>query len=275
LYLSVAVIALAAAGIVIGLTLDTRTTPQQPKGASGKPPVPQGLTGPAAPEIVAAFENWPHGSIDIMQRLGLKYSGGKTPVERWNSALVQYYRGVALAWAGYPSDAQGAWESAKKLGRNTVIQSQADSFLHPEFFRPGSGGTTYPVFIPVSKNPLLRQGSVLQNQGHQISAERLYQRAARRSPGDVEAQVAAAIGLFDESNLTPVFSRLGPLVKAHPNSQIAHYYFGLLLVWTARGGPAIKQFEKTVKLGPNTELGKQAETILAGIAKQSNGAAAG
>jgi hypothetical protein len=264
-YVSVVVAALAAAGAAVGITLDTRTTPTQPQVQAGKPPLPQGLTGPTAPIIMAAFANWPHGSIDTMQRLGLEYAGGKTPARREQSAVVQYYRGIALFWAGFPSDAVGAWQLAKKLGKNTVIQSQADSLLHPSFFHPSSSGTTYPIFIPISKNPLLRQGSIQQAQGHQVTAERLYRRAAKQSPDDVEAQVAAAIGSFDEDNLTPVFGAMGTLVKANPRSQVAHYYFGLVLVWTAQGGDAVTQFKDTVSLDPKSVLGKQALKILQGI----------
>ena len=44
-----AVAALVAAGIVVGLTLDTRTTPHQPQAASGKPPVPRASPAPSAP----------------------------------------------------------------------------------------------------------------------------------------------------------------------------------------------------------------------------------
>ena len=51
-------------------------------------------------------------------------------------------------------------------------------------------------------------------QGHQHSAERLYARAARLHPDDDEAQVAAAVGRFDEDDLSASFSRLGPLVEA-------------------------------------------------------------
>lgn len=273
MYLSVVVAALAAAGVAVGITLDTRTTPTQPKAQAGKPPLPQGLTGPAAPDIVAAFANWPHGSIDTMQRLGLEYAGGRTPAQRAQSAVVQYYRGIALYWAGFPSDAASAWQLAKKLGRNTVIQSQADSLLHPNFFHPTSTGTTYPVFIPISKNPLLRRGSIQQAQGHQVTAERLFQRAVKQSPNDVEAQVAAAIGSFDEDNLTPVFGQMGTLVKANPKSQVAHYYFGLVLVWTAQGGDAITQFKDTVSIDPKSVLGKQALKILQGIVQaQGQGA---
>jgi tetratricopeptide (TPR) repeat protein len=264
LYLGVGAACLVAAGIVIALTLDTRQTPHQPKPASGKPPVPVGLTGPAAPQIVAAFKNWPHGSIDTMQRLGLQYTGGRTPAQREQSAIVQYYRGVALLWGGYPADAETALERAKRLGRDTVIQSRADNLLHPNFFQPRSG-SGYPVFVPVSKNPLLLRGSLLQSQGHQLSALRLYQRAARQNPNDVEALVAQAVGRFDEDNLVPSFSHLGPLTRRFPKSQIVHYYLGLLLAWTAQGQEAVKQFKQTQSLGPTTTLGKQAAQFLAGI----------
>jgi tetratricopeptide (TPR) repeat protein len=265
LYLTVAIAAVAAAGIVVGLTLDTRTTPHQPKPASGKPPVPSGLPGTVGAQIEAAFRDWPHGSIATMQRLGLLHSSGATPAERKTSALVQYYRGIALIWAGYPADAQGALESAKKLGRDTIIQGRADNLLHPEFFQPTSGAS-YPVFIPTQPNPLLQRGSQLQAQGRQITAERLYARAAKQQPANVEALVAQAVGLFDEDNLTPAFSHLGPLSARFPKSQVVHYYLGYLLAWTAQGQQAIDQFEKTVELGPGTKLGKAAKQFLAGIA---------
>ena len=125
----------------------------------------------------------------------------------------------------------------------------------------------YPVFIPLSGNPLLKKGSLLQAQGHQVSAERLYTKAVKLSPGDVEAQVAQAVGLFDEDNLNPSFSLLGPLTARYPKSQLAHYYFGLLLAWTTqRAADAIAQFEKAFALGPTTEIGKQAKNFLSGIA---------
>ncbi len=268
-YIAVAVAALVAAGIVVGLTLDTRTTPHQPQAAAGKPPVPQGLTGEVGKQIETAFRDWPHGSISTMQRLGIQYLGGRTPNERARSAIVQYYRGVALLWAGYPSDAQTALEKAKTLGRDTIIQGRADNLLHPEFFQPGQG-PPYPVFIPTTSDELLRQGSVLQQQGHQASAERVFARAAKQQPGNIEAQVAKAVALFDEDNLTPTFSSLGPLSARYPKSQIVHYYLGYLLAWTAQGQEAITQFEKTVQLGPSTEVGKAAKNFLEGIASSGS-----
>jgi tetratricopeptide (TPR) repeat protein len=260
-YLIVAAVALVVAGIVVGLTLDTRTTPHQPQAASGKPPVPQGLSGKLGEQIETAFRDWPSGSISTMQRLGLQYSGGKTPAARQRSAIVQYYRGVALLWAGYPSDAQSALEKAKTLGRDTIIQGRADNLLHPEYFQP-TDGPPYPVFIPSARNKLLERGSRLQQQGRQASAERVFAKAAKQQPDNVEA--------LDEDNLTPSFSNLGPLSARFPKSQVVHYYLGYLLAWTAQGQQAIDQFETTVKLGPKTEIGKAATKFLAGIASSQD-----
>src|ERR1700691_4995179 len=72
-YVNVAVATLAAVGVVVGLTLDTRTDPVQPKAFPGKPPVPNGLQGSAGAAIEQAFRDWPRGSIDEIQKLGLEY----------------------------------------------------------------------------------------------------------------------------------------------------------------------------------------------------------
>jgi predicted Zn-dependent protease len=114
-------------------------------------------------------------------------------------------------------------------------------------------------------------GSRLQQQGRQVSAERLYARAARQQPRNVEAQVARAVGLFDEDNLNPAFSRLGPLSGQYPRSQVVHYYLGYLLAWTAQGQQAISQFEKAVALGPKTTIGQAAKKFLEGIAASRGG----
>jgi hypothetical protein len=262
--LNVAIAAVAAALIVIGLTLDTRTTPKQPQAESGKPPVPSGLTGSVGKQIETAFRDWPKGSIDTMQRLGLQYQGGPTASEKQTGAMVQYFRGVALLWAGYPSDAQAALESARTLGTNTLIQSRADGLLHPSFFRPSSG-PWYPVFQPTTSNPLLIQGAKLQEEGHQLSAEKLFDRAVRKQPGNVEARVAQAVGLFNDMNPALAFGKLGPLSARYPRNQLVHYELAWLLVWTGEAQQGVNQFETVVKLGPKTTIGKTAEKILEGI----------
>jgi tetratricopeptide (TPR) repeat protein len=257
LYLNVALAALVAAAVVVGLTLDTRTDPVQPQPFPGKPSVPSAVPGPAGVQIEQAFRDWPKGSIDTMQRLGLTYP---------KNALVQYYRGVALLWAGYPSDAESALELAKRLGRNTLVGEKADNILHPNYFAPSSP-PYYPVFKPTEPNKLLEEGSLLQEQGHNVSAEAVFSQAVKRDPTDPQAQVAAAVALFDEDNLVPVFGRLGTLTGRYPTSQAVHYYLGYILSWTDQKAAAVTQYEETVKLDPKTTLGQASTAWLEALAK--------
>jgi predicted Zn-dependent protease len=106
---------------------------------------------------------------------------------------------------------------------------------------------------------------VLQRGGHQHSAERLYARAARQHPGSDEAQVAAAVGRFDEDDLSASFSRLGPLVRRFPRSQSVRYHLGLLLAWTGQREAAVEQFRLALARAPQTRLGREAKTFLAGL----------
>ena len=219
LVITVAAVALAAAGAVVAITLATRDHPASLHPQAGKPPVPANVPGPAGAAIRQAFVQWPKGSLDTLQRLG--QDNPKGPV-------VQLYLGIGLLWDGYDREAETALEAAKKYGRDTPWEIAADNVLHPQFF------TGYPVFAPVRPNALLSHGARLQAQGHQHSAERIYQRAARLAPGDDEAQVAAAVGRFDKDNLTASFSQLGPLTRRFPKSQIVRFYLGLLLAWTGQ-----------------------------------------
>jgi tetratricopeptide (TPR) repeat protein len=250
LLLTVAAAAIAAAGAVVGITLATRTTPTQPQPQPGKPPVPRSLPTPASAAIHKAFADWPHGSVETMVKLGRT---------RPRDAVVQLYTGIALLWAGYDADASAALERAKRVGRDTVWELKADDVLHPQYFQDA------PVFTPLEPNRLLERGSRLQLQGHQHSAERLYRRAARAAPDDDEAQVAAAVGLFEKDDLNASFSRLGPLTSRFPRSQSVRFYLGLLLAWTGQRDPAIAQFRKTVALGRETTLGRQAAAFLAKV----------
>jgi Flp pilus assembly protein TadD len=210
------------------------------------------LRTPAAARIRTAFRNWPHGSLGAMEQLGREYP--RDPV-------VQLYRGVALAFAGYNGDAETVLRRAKSLGRDTIYEIEADDLLHPQYFRG------YPVFEPTRPNPLLERGSRLQAQGHQRSAESVYLQAVRAHPGDDEARVAAAVARFDKDNLSASFSRLGPLTRRFPRSQAVRFYLGYLLAWTGQRDPAIAQFRKTVALDPGSKLGKSAGQFLASMEK--------
>ena len=247
LALTVAAVALAASGAVIGVTLETRDNPPKLHPQPGKPPVPKSLPGPVGAEIMTALQDWPHGSVATLERLGQQHP---------KSPLVQLYRGIGLLWAGYTSEAETALEQTKKLGRDTQWEIAADNILHPQYF----GG--YPVFTPIRRNRLLQQGSRLQAQGHQHSAERVYQRAARLAPDDAEAQVAAAVGRFDKDDLSASFSRLGPLTRRFPRSQVVRFYLGLMLAWTAQRDQALVEFKRAYALGPTTELGQGAKQFI-------------
>ena len=111
------------------------------------------------------------------------------------------------------------------------------------------------MFEPTGPDPLLVRGVVLQRDGHQHSAERLYAKAARLHPDRDEAQVAAAVGRFDEDNLNASFSRLGPLARRFPNSQTVRYHLGLLLAWTGQRAQAIKEFRLARRLGRKRHSG--------------------
>jgi tetratricopeptide (TPR) repeat protein len=247
LALTVAAVALAAAGAVIGITLETRDNPPKLHPQPGKPPVPKSLPGPVGAEIMKALADWPHGSVPALERLGQQHP---------KSPLVQLYRGIGLLWAGYTNESEAALERTKRLGRDTRWEIAADNILHPQYF----GG--YPVFSPIKRNPLLQQGSRLQAQGHQHSAERVYLKAARLAPNDDEAQVAAAVGRFDKDDLSASFSHLGPLTRRFPRSQVVRFYLGLLLAWTAQRDEALVEFKRAYALGPTTGLGQGAKQFV-------------
>jgi tetratricopeptide (TPR) repeat protein len=170
---------------------------------------------------------------------------------------VQLNYGLALECRGYFDDAAQALRAAKRTGRNTMVEIDADQLLHPQYFQAG-----YPIFEPTSNDPLLVQGAILERQGHQHSAERLFAQAARRRPNDPEALTARAVGLFDEDDLNASFSRLGPLTRRFPRSQTVRYHLGLLLVWIGQAKAGIKEFELARELGPKTTLGQEATRLL-------------
>ena len=248
LALTVAAVAVAAAGGVVGITLATRSNPPKLHPQPGKPPVPSSLPGAVGAEIRQALAAWPHGSVASLERLGQQHP---------KSALVQFYRGIGLLWAGYTTDAESVLRQAKKLGRDTRWEIAADNILHPQYFQ------NYPIFTPVRPNPLLARGARLQAQGHQHSAERLYLRAARAAPDDDEAQVAAAVGRFDKDDLAASFSRLGPLTRRFPRSQAVRFYLGLLLAWTGQRDQSCAEFRRAAGLGRTSSLGRSATAFLA------------
>jgi predicted Zn-dependent protease len=249
--------ALAAAGIVTGVVLATRQDAPQPTTQCSKaqPLFVPGVATQERSAVLAAFARTPaRAAAHAMEPIAQRAPG---------DAAVQFNYAVALFCGGYLADADQAFRTAKKAGRDTFYEMRADQILHPKYFQPPDG--LYPLFQPVANDPLLLRGLLLQRQGHQHSAARVYARAARLHPGDAEAQVAAAVARFDEDDLSASFSRLGPLVRRFPQSQSVRFHLGLLLAWTGKRTQAAIEFRKARGLDPGSTLGKQASAFLRGL----------
>lgn len=246
--------AVAAVAVVVGVVLATRQTPAQPKSrcpGAASPLIVPGVATTRAAAVRAAFAL--RGKKAALALEPVAQAAPKDPV-------VQFNYGLALFCAGYLDEASQAFQAAKAAGRDTFYEMRADEVLHPQYFQPADG--LYPIFQQTRPNRLLARGILLQRQGHQHSAERVYARAARLDPGDDEAQVAAAVGRFDEDNLVASFSRLGPLVRRFPQSQSVRFHLGLLLAWTGQRDEAVRQFRQAMRLGASTVLGREAAAFL-------------
>jgi Flp pilus assembly protein TadD len=249
--------AVLAASTVLAVVLLTRQDPSQPKSRcpeGATPLVVPGVESSRTTEVRAAFAH--PGKSAALALEPLAAAAPKDPV-------VQFNYGVSLFCAGYLDEAAQAFRAAKSTGRDTLYEMRADEVLHPQYFTPDNG--LYPIFQQTRPNALLAKGVLLQRQGHEHSAERLYERAARLQPHDDEAQVAAAVGRFDEDDLTASFSRLGPLVERFPHSQSVRFHLGLLLAWTGQRDEAVRQFRLARSLAPRTALGRQAAAFLNGL----------
>ena len=237
---------------MVGVVEATGGDPAQPQARNCKPRQPYFVNGVVSPNSAAirhAFTLPPKRAAYALEPLAQRAP---------KDAVVQFNYGLSLFCAGYVDEAVQAFSAAKAAGTNTFYAIRADSILHPQFFSQG-----YPIFQAVGTvDPLLRQGIAAQLAGHQRTAERLYARAARLHPDDDQAQVAAAVGRFDESNLSASFSRLGPLVKRFPQSVSVRYHLGLLLAWTGQRDQAIVEFRAAKRLGPHTVLGREANAFL-------------
>lgn len=252
--LIVAAAALAAAGVVTGVVLATRQAPSQPKARcprGAQPVVVPGTPTRNVAAVRAAFAQRPRAAAQKLELLAQQ--APRDPVVQFNYA-------TALFCAGYLADADAAFQRAKKAGYDTLYEIQADVILHPRYFDQG-----YPPFVTTSRDPLLVRGTILQRQGHQHSAERVFAKAARLHPDDDEAQVAAAVARFDMDNLSASFSRLGPLVRRFPQSQSVRFHLGLLLSWIGQRDEAVIQFRRARALGPKTQLGRKAATFLGSL----------
>jgi tetratricopeptide (TPR) repeat protein len=223
-------------------------------------------------KVGAALARWPEGSLDRLEQLAKLYP---------DAAVVQLHLGLARLWAN-SGDPVDAWRAALDSEPDTPYAVVAGNLLHPDLPRG------LPAFIPsftaptsITKLPPARQlealrvaaidggvreqllyGVGLQRVGRPVSAARIFDRAAKTHPDDIEAQVAGAVGRFDKDAPAQAFGRLGPLSGTHPNEPTVRFHLGVLLLWTGRIGQAERQFRLAAKTRPDSPLAREAVRYL-------------
>ena len=251
--LLVAAAALAAAGTAVGVTLATRTDVKRQRATP--PPFAADPTAPPAlaADVREALRAWPSGTVRRLRILAAQHPG---------SALVRLELGLALAFSGERADAQAAWRATKRVQPDSPSAVRADDLLHPDT-PPGK-----PPFVASFTRPrtrveqLLAEGIGFQAALRPVSAERAFAAAAQLAPGDPEAQVAAAVGLYDKDRPDRAFSRLGPLVRRFPHAQTVRFHLGLLLIYLRQFPQARRELALAVANGPRTRLGERARVLL-------------
>jgi tetratricopeptide (TPR) repeat protein len=225
-------------------------------------------------QVGAALAAWPNHTVARLERLATEHP---------NSGLVLLHLGLARVASGATSGAQAAWRQALEHDPNTEAAIQAESLLYPRY-APGR-----PPFVPSFRIPAslarlspsrqfaaiaragrgddfrgrLLYGAALQRLGRSVSAEREFAAAAKLAPGNAEARVAAAVGLFSKAKPELAFSRLGPLVGPFPHSQSVRFHLGELLIWIGQLQKARQELRLAYAEGKTTPLGQTAREFLA------------
>ena len=223
-------------------------------------------------KVGAALASWPEGSRDRLEQLAKLFP---------DAAVVQLHLGLARLWTN-EGDPVAAWRAALEAEPDTPYAIVAGNLLHPDLPRG------LPAFIPsfsaptaITKLPPARQlealriaarhgglreqllyGVGLQRVGRPVSAARVFERASRRYPDEVEAQVAGAVGQFDKDAPERAFARLGPLSQTYGDEPTVRFHLGVLLLWTGRIKPAERQFRLAAQAKPGSPLAREADRYL-------------
>lgn len=308
LYAYVLAVALAAAGAVVGITLATRTPTPQVQRPKGAPPLSLDLgvrtdaEASALGRAVALYSAGKHAQAEqIFRRYSSLEAQVGAAVAAWpkgtvrsleglvhahpRSSLARLYLGLAQLWDGDGAAATASFRAAQRVQPDSAYAVQADSLLHPRFYRglpPFTPSQPVPPALqklsPPAELAALRRlaasgsvryrllyGATLQALGRPVSAERQFALAAQAAPDDPEALTARAVGLFSKSNPSAAFSRLGPLAKRFPRSATVRFHLGELLVWMAQVTQARKEFALAARYDPDGVLGTEAKRFLGGL----------
>ncbi len=224
-------------------------------------------------QVGAAFVGWPSG-LARLRALAREHP---------RSGLVELHLGLGLYWEGRAANARAAWRRARQVEPDSSYAIRAGDLLHPEDPVPG-----VPFFVPSFRLPRqlerlsppqqlafltgrartggvrekLLYGLALQRLGRPLSAERQYAAAAALAPDEAEAQVAAAVGLFDKDHPERAFSRLGPLTRTFPRAPTVRFHLGLLLLWLGRVEQARRELRLARAEAPSSPLGREARRLL-------------
>jgi hypothetical protein len=223
-------------------------------------------------KVGAALAAWPDGSLARLEQLAKLYP---------EVAVVQLHLGLARLWAN-EGDPVAAWRAVLDAEPDTPYAIVAGNLLHPGLprglpaFIPSFGAPAAVTKLPPAKQldalrvaaarggarEQLLYGVGLQRVGRPVSAARVFDRASRRYPADVEAQVAGAVGQFDKDAPERAFGRLGPLSRTYPDEPTVRFHLGVLLLWTGRIQGAERQFRLATKAHPGTPLAREAARYL-------------
>jgi tetratricopeptide (TPR) repeat protein len=223
-------------------------------------------------KVGAALALWPDGTLDRLEQLAKLYP---------EDAVVQLHLGLARLWARR-GDPVSAWRAVREAEPDTPYAVLAGNLLFPNLPRG------LPTFVPSFAAPrdvaelpadrqldalraradrggareLLLYGVGLQRVGRPVSAARVFERAARATRGDAEADVAAAVGSFDKERPEVAFGRLGPLTKIYPREPSVRFHLGVLLLWTGRIDEAERQFRLASRIRAGSPLAREAVRYL-------------
>jgi tetratricopeptide (TPR) repeat protein len=220
--------------------------------------------------VGAAFASWPRTLV----RLRALPTG---------LAVVRLNRGIVHAALGDEDEARVEFRAAARVQPDTPYAVKAGDVLHPRF-APG-----LPAFVPSTPFPkrfdrlpspeqfaiieregkaqdatvdaVLRYGVALQRLGRPVSAQREFDRAARKRR-DAETLTAAALARFDKDRPAAAFSRLGPLTRRYPTAQTVRFHLALALLWIGDVADAKRQLRLAHDGGPQTRLGREAKRFL-------------
>ena len=223
-------------------------------------------------QVGKALASWPDGS-----RAQLEELARRNP----RSGAVLFHVGLARFWEGDTDGAIAAWRATRGQDPDTAYAIRASNLVFRNF-PPG-----LPLFIPsfrtspeIARLPASRQltvlarnarrrdvrakllyGVALQHLERPVSAAAQFKAAAELAPGNVEAQVADAVGRFDKARPEAAFARLGPLTRRHRQSATVRFHLGVMLLWLSQVEEAKRQLQLASQVR-GSSLAREAERLL-------------